>query len=125
MASPPPWRSRPTGIKRIAGALRYSLQGLQAAFRHEPAFRQELAVLIVLGPIALWLDVTRIEKLLLIGSLVAVLVVELLNSAVESLADKISTDDDELIGRAKDMASAAVFLSLLACAATWIVVLLG
>lgn len=79
----------------------------------------------MLGPIALWLDVTRIEKLLLIGSLVAVLVVELLNSAVESLADKISTDDDELIGRAKDMASAAVFLSLLACAATWIVVLLG
>lgn len=120
----PPDSTRPAGLRRLAGALRYSLQGLRAAFRHEPAFRQELAVFVVLTPVALWLDISRTEKLMLVLSMVAVMVVELLNSAVENLADKISPAHDTLIGRAKDLASAAVFLSLLCCAATWLVVLL-
>ncbi|HLR12292.1 MAG TPA: diacylglycerol kinase [Burkholderiaceae bacterium] len=120
----PPGTTRPTGLKRLKGALRYSLQGLQAAFRHEAAFRQELAVFAVLGPLALWLDVSRTEKLMLILSMLAVIIVELLNSAIESLADKVSPDHDVLVGRAKDLASAAVFLSLLCAGAVWLVVLL-
>lgn len=119
----PPHSRRASGLKRLPGALRYSWQGLVAAWQHEPAFRQELALFIVLCPLALWLDTSPVKKLLLIGSMVIVLVVELLNSALEALADAFSPDYHALVGRAKDLASAAVFVSLMLSAAVWLVVL--
>jgi diacylglycerol kinase (ATP) len=108
-----------TGIRRILYASKYSAQGLAHAWRHEAAFRQELALTLVLLPIALWLGRSALEELLLIGSCVFVLVVELLNSAVEATVDRVGQEHHELSGRAKDLGSAAVFLSLLLAAAVW------
>ncbi|MER1966924.1 diacylglycerol kinase [Castellaniella sp. GW247-6E4] len=112
------------GLVRIVRAFGYSLQGLGAAWRHEAAFRQEVALAVILIPLGLWLGTSALERLLLAGVLVLVLVVELLNSAVEALADAISTGHDPLLGRAKDIGSAAVLLTLLLAAATWAAVLL-
>jgi diacylglycerol kinase (ATP) len=105
-------------------ALGCSIQGLRAAWRHEAAFRQEVALAAIGAPLGWWLGGSAVERALLIGSLLAVLVVELVNSAVESAVDRIGEEDHPLSARAKDLGSAAVLLSLLAAAAVWALVLL-
>ena len=114
-----------TGLRRILNATRYSLDGLAAAARHEDAFRQELMLVAVLAPLGLWLGNTGVERALLVGSLLVVLIVELLNSAVEATVDRVSLDAHPLAKRAKDLGSAAVMLSLLLAGTTWLLVLLG
>lgn len=117
---PSPYKST-GGFKRVANAVRYSMQGLVAALRYESAFRQELMLAAVLTPAAFWVGQNAGQILLLVGSLVLVLIVELLNSAIEAVADAVSLETNQLIGRAKDLGSAAVFLSLLLCAMVWLV----
>ncbi|MFO1356749.1 MAG: diacylglycerol kinase [Gammaproteobacteria bacterium] len=112
------------GIRRLLAATGYSLAGLRAAWRHEAAFRQEVVLALVLAPLAFWLGQTSLQRLLLLGSCLLVLVVELLNSAIEAVVDRIGPELHELSGRAKDLGSAAVFLSLLLAAAAWAVVAL-
>lgn len=104
-------------------ALRYSLQGLRAAWQFESSFRMELYVFAVLAPCALWLGADAIERVLLLGALVLVLVVELLNGAVEAIVDKTTPEYNELAGRSKDMGSAAVFLCMLNAVAVWTLIL--
>ncbi len=113
-----------TGIKRIIRAGGYSWSGLCAAFRHEAAFRQELALCLLLIPLGLWLGETGVERALLVGSLLLVLMVELLNSAVEAVVDRIGAEPHELSGRAKDLGSAAVFVALLNVVVIWALVLI-
>ncbi len=108
-----------TGIGRIMRATVYSAQGLGHAVRHEAAFRQELALTIVLSPVAFWLGQTIFERTLLIGTLLMVLIVELLNSAIEAAVDRHGEEHHELSGRAKDMGSAAVFISLVVVVLVW------
>ena len=108
-----------TGITRIVNATRYSAQGLASAWRHEAAFRQELALVIVLLPGAFWLGQTALERAVLIGTLLLVVIVELLNSAIEAAIDRHGSEHNELSGRAKDMGSAAVFISLVLVAVVW------
>jgi diacylglycerol kinase (ATP) len=112
------------GLARLFNAMRYSLAGLRAAVQHEAAFRQELLVGVPLVLLALWLAPGRVNTLLLVGSVVLVWVVELLNSAIEALADAVSLEHNAFLGRAKDLGSAAVMASLLLATATWLVVLL-
>ncbi|MEN8710976.1 MAG: diacylglycerol kinase [Arenicellales bacterium] len=107
------------GIRRIWNAAGYSFAGLKAAFQNEAAFRQESVLLLILAPVALWLGEGAIEKVLLISSVLLVLIIELVNSAIESAIDRIGSDIHELSGRAKDIGSAAVFLSLLNAALIW------
>jgi len=104
-------------------ALRYSMQGLKAAWQCESSFRMELYVFAVLAPCALWLGANGIERALLLGSLVLVLVVELLNGAVEAIVDKTTPEFNELAGRSKDMGSAAVFLCMLNVVVVWALIL--
>ncbi|PSJ47345.1 diacylglycerol kinase [Zobellella endophytica] len=113
-----------TGLTRIISAGGYSLQGLKSAYHNEAAFRQECWLAGVLLPLAIWWEVGLVARLLLIGSLLLVLVVELLNSAVEAVVDRIGPEHHELAGRAKDMGSAAVLLTLLLAVLTWGLVLL-
>lgn len=108
-----------TGVRRIVHATRYSTQGFVHAFRYEAAFRQELALTLVLVPAAFWLGRTGIEQMLLIGSCILMLTVELLNSAVEAVVDRVGDEHHDLSGRAKDMGSAAVFMSLTLVALVW------
>ena len=108
-----------TGMRRIMHATQYSAQGLRHAWRHEAAFRQELGLLVISLPAAVWLGQTTIERILLITPLLLVLIVELLNSAVEAAIDRLGTEHHELSGRAKDLGSAAVFLSLLLAGVVW------
>lgn len=108
-----------TGIGRILRATRYSAQGFAHAWQHEAAFRQEVALAVILAPVAIWLGRTPMEQLLLIGSCVFVLAVELLNSAIEATVDRFGEEQHELSGRAKDLGSAAVFVALVLVAATW------
>lgn len=110
-------------IGRIVRAGSYSVSGLRAAIRKEAAFRQEVILVTVLAPLGVWLGHDGVERLLLIGCLVLVLIVELLNSAVEATVDRISKKHHKLSGRAKDMGSAAVYLSLLLAILTWILIL--
>ena len=117
-----PFKSK-GGIGRLYNALRYSAQGLGAAFRHEAAFRQELALVAVLAPVAIWLGRSFGEVLMLLGTLFFVLVIELLNSGLEALADTITLEKHPLIGRAKDLGSAAVMLAILFGAMVWISVI--
>lgn len=114
-----------TGIRRIVNAAGYSWAGLRAVFRSEAAFRQELALCVVLVPLACWLEVTRGERALMLASLLLVLIVELFNSAIETIIDRISPEIHPLSKRAKDIGSAAVFLALCMVATVWVVVLLG
>lgn len=107
------------GLGRLIDASRYSLQGLRATWTHEAAFRQEVALSFVMLPAAWWLGDHWVERALLAGTVVLVLIVELLNSALEAAVDRVSLDLHPLAGRAKDMGSAAVLLSLLLCAAVW------
>jgi diacylglycerol kinase (ATP) len=108
-----------TDAGRVARAFGYSLKGLRAAYRKESAFRQELILAMVLVPLGLWLGGDGVERALLAGSVLLVLIVELLNSAVEATVDRGGKDWDKLGGRAKDMGSAAVLLALLLVVATW------
>lgn len=114
-----------TGIRRILNALFYSFDGLRAAFRHEDAFRQEVLLAAVLIPVALVLPVSGLGKALMIAVVLMVLVVELLNSAIEAAVDRISLESHRLAKRAKDIGSAAVFISLVNVAAVWLLVLFG
>ena len=109
---------------RIWNAFHYSLAGLAAAYRHEDAFRQEVHLAIVLIPLALLLPATGIGHALMIGSVLLVLVVELLNSAVEAAVDRISLENHRLAKRAKDIGSAAVLVSLINVAVIWLLVLI-
>ena len=114
-----------TGLQRIWNALFYSCDGLSAAFRHENAFRQESILAIVLIPAALLTPASGTGKALMIASVVLVLVVELLNSALEAAVDRVSLEHHHLAKRAKDIASAAVLLSLLMVPVVWTLVLFG
>jgi diacylglycerol kinase (ATP) len=111
-----------SGLVRIWRAFRYSLEGFGAAIKHEHAFRQELMLCLVLLPFALLLPFEIVERVLLIASLLLVLIVELLNSAVEAVVDRVSLDDHDLSKRAKDIGSAAVFLSLTLAAIVWMLI---
>jgi diacylglycerol kinase (ATP) len=106
-------------------ALRLSLQGLAAAWRHEVAFRLEIIAAAFLIPVSFFIGETAVERALLVGSLLLVLMIELLNSALEATLDRISLEEHPLIGRAKDMGSAAVFVALVNAAAVWLLILLG
>ncbi|MDW6002609.1 diacylglycerol kinase [Vibrio mangrovi] len=108
------------GLTRILNATKYSYQGIRAAVLGEAAFREELIACIVLIPVALFSDVTRIERLLLISSLLLVLIVELLNSAIEAVVDRIGLEHHQLAGQAKDMGSAAVLIAILISLYIWI-----
>lgn len=108
------------GWRRLMGAARYSWQGLQAAWRCEAAFRQEVWALAVLIPLAGWLASTSLEFVLLVGVWLWVIVVELLNSAIETLVDRIDPDYHPLAGRAKDMGSAAVLVSIVIATIVWV-----
>ena len=114
-----------TGLKRIWNALLYSLDGFAAAFKHEDAFRLEVLLALILIPLALHVHVNGIGRALMVASVLLVLVVELLNSAIEAATDRISLDDHVLAKRAKDMASAAVMLSLIDVPVVWLLVIFG
>jgi diacylglycerol kinase (ATP) len=109
------------GLRRLFNALLYSLSGLQVAFRHESAFRQEIALAAVLIPIACLLPVSPLERVLMVGAVLQVLIVELLNSSVEAAIDRIGFDTHRLSKRAKDLGSAAVLLALLVLLVVWVV----
>ena len=107
------------GWRRIVGAFGYSMKGFKACFELEEAFRQEVFVLIPLLPLGLWLGETPVERAMLAGSLLMVPIVELLNSAIEANVDRVGLERHELSGRAKDIASAAVFSSIAFCMLMW------
>lgn len=108
-----------TGWRHLVHSTRYSLKGLGAAYRHEAAFRQELGLCLVMVPLAVWLGRAPVEWILLIGSCLLVLIVELLNSAIENVVDRIGPERHRLSGRAKDIGSAAVMISLMTVGLTW------
>ena len=108
-----------TGVDRVVHAAAWSLNGLSLAYRSESAFRQEFWLAVVLVPAAFWVGRGWVEVTLLIGAVIQLLIVELLNSSIEAAIDRVSFDFHDLSKRAKDMASAAVFLSLLLCAGVW------
>lgn len=114
-----PFIKKNQGFKRLRKAAFYSYKGVISSFRHEAAFRQELVAAIVLIPLAHWLPVNTEQRILLVGSVVLVLIVELLNSAVESVVDRVGYEHHELAGRAKDQGSAAVFIALGLWAYVW------
>ena len=114
-----------TGFRRIWHAALYSVAGLKAAFRHEDSFRQEVLLAAFLIPAALLLPASGAGRALMVGSVVLVLIVELLNSAVEAVVDRISLDEHVLAKRAKDIGSAAVMLALINVPVVWALVLFG
>lgn len=110
-------------LERVWRAAGYSAAGLMAALKNEAAFRQELALFVVLAPLGFWLGRNGMERALLVGSLMLVLVIELLNSAIEALVNRVGRDPHPLSGQAKDIASAAVFVSLVLAVLVWALVL--
>lgn len=116
--------SKSRGLTRLKNAFRFSWQGSCAAYKHEEAFRQEVWVLLIAIPLAFMLADSGLERALLIGSVLLVMVVELLNSALEAVVDRIGSDRHELSGRAKDMGSAAVLLAIVNALLVWILILL-
>ena len=112
-----------TGLTRVINATGYSMKGLKAAFQHEAAVRQELALLLVAIVAVAWLPLPVIESILMLGVVVLVLIVELLNSAIEAVVDRIGPERHDLSGRAKDIGSAAVFVALSFAAFTWLYIL--
>lgn len=114
-----------TGWKRVSNAFFYSLAGLGAAYQHEDAFRQEVLLAIVLIPVVFFLPVSGVGRALMVGVVLLVLIVELLNSAVEAAVDRISLENHDLAKRAKDMGSAAVLLALINVPVVWLLVLMG
>jgi diacylglycerol kinase (ATP) len=111
------------GLTRLINALGYSRDGLSAAWKNEAAFREEMLLAAVAIPLAIYLGRTGVDRALMIGSIILILIVEILNSAVEAVVDKASPEKHELAKRAKDMGSAAVLLSLANAAAVWACVL--
>jgi len=118
-------RYKPRGLTRVLRALGASLRGLTGAFRDEAAFRQELAFAAVVIPLGLWLGRSGIERALLIAPVLLILVVELVNSAIEATVDRIGFERHALAGLAKDIGSAAVLMSFVLLTAVWLLVLLG
>jgi diacylglycerol kinase (ATP) len=111
------------GLQRIVNAFGYTIAGFRACYRHEAAFRQELLLVLLLLPLALWLGADGVERALLVGSLILIPLVELLNSAIEAVVDRFGAERHELCGRAKDLGSAAVFVSFLLATCVWLLVL--
>ncbi|MFC1772783.1 diacylglycerol kinase [Pseudomonadota bacterium] len=114
-----------TGIKRIVRAAGFSYKGFVACFRHEAAFRQEMALSVLLIPLAFWLGNNTLERAVMIGVWLIVPTVEMLNSAIEAVVDRISDEQHPLAGRAKDLGSAAVFLSFTNAVVVWAILLSG
>jgi len=114
-----------TGALRAWKALHHALAGISAALRHESAFRQETLLAVILIPVALWAPVSGIAKALMVGSVILVLIVELVNSAIEAVTDRVSLELHPLAKRAKDMGSAAVMLALVNVPVTWLLVLVA
>ena len=114
-----------TGVKRLFNAFNYSCAGLKEAYRNEDAFRQEVLLAIILLPMAFWIHTTFVGRAMLIGSVMLLLITELLNSAIEATVDRISLDDHKLAKRAKDIGSAAVLITLVNLVLVWVLVLLG
>jgi len=114
-----------TGLQRVWNALHYSLAGLRAAFQHEDAFRQEVLLAAILIPIALLLPESGIGKALMIASVLLVIIVELVNSAIEATVDRISLENHQLAKRAKDIGSAAVLMGLINVVIVWMLVIFG
>lgn len=112
-----------TGLTRVYKAAGYSVKGLVAAWRNEAAFRQESVAAILAIILAFWLDVDAIARILLIASVVLVIIIEVINSAIEAVVDRIGSEFHELSGRAKDMGSAAVFLAIMLALFIWMTVL--
>ena len=110
---------QPRGPRRIFKATQWSMQGLRAAWLHESSFRLEVYLFVVLAPLAWWLGETAVERILLIGSMLLVLSIELLNSAVEAVIERYGAEHHELAGRAKDMGSAAVFVLMMNVLLCW------
>ncbi|OAN11260.1 diacylglycerol kinase [Photobacterium jeanii] len=108
-----------TGIKRVIDATGYSIKGLKAAWQHEAAFRQEIVLLVLMTAATFFLPVTKLEQVVMIGTLFVVVITELLNSAVEAVVDRVGSEYHELSGRAKDIGSAAVFVALTLVVVTW------
>mgnify|MGYP003338465323 FL=1 len=113
-----------TGLNRLINALKYSIAGTLAAFKHENAFRQEVFLTLILAPVALFLTNVSSERALMIGSLILIIIIELLNSAVEATVDRISIKHHKLAKRAKDIGSAAVFFSLINAVIIWLIILI-
>ena len=118
-------RYKPRGLLRVIRALGASLNGLAGAFREEAAFRQELGLAAIVIPLGLWLGHGGIERALLIAPMLLILIVELLNSAIEATVDRIGFERHKLAGLAKDIGSAAVLMSFVMLVAVWLLVLLG
>ncbi len=118
-------RYKPRGATRLIRALGASIRGLRGAFREEAAFRQELAFAVIVIPLGLWLGHSGVERAVLIGPVLLILVVELINSAIEATVDRIGFERHALAGLAKDIGSAAVFMSFLLLGTVWLLVLLG
>ncbi|MDH4115393.1 MAG: diacylglycerol kinase [Burkholderiaceae bacterium] len=114
---------RPTGLNRLVLATQNSLRGIANCYRNESAFRQEVWAACVLIPAGLWLGRTGVERLLLVGAVLLLMLVEIVNSAIEAVVDRVSTDRHPLSGYAKDLGSAAVFFALLLLFSTWMLVL--
>ena len=112
------------GFARLKNAALFSLRGIRAAWRCEEAFRTELVLTVLLTPVAIWLGENAVERSLLIGSCLIVLITELLNTGIEALTDRVSVEQNELSGLAKDLGSAAVFISLLLVGLVWLLIAL-
>lgn len=122
-ASESPFKGK-TGFKRLINAMGYSIEGFKAAFQHEDAFRQEVFLTLVMIPLAIYLEPMAINRALMISSLFLVLIVELLNSAVEAVVDRVSIERHALAKRAKDIGSAAVFVAIANVIVLWALILL-
>jgi diacylglycerol kinase (ATP) len=118
-------RYKPRGMTRLVRALASSLRGLRGAYREEAAFRQELAFAVIVIPLGLWLGHGATERVLLTAPVVLILIVELLNSAIEATVDRIGFERHALAGLAKDIGSAAVLMSFVLLAVVWLIVLYG
>lgn len=114
-----------TGIRRLINAFGYSMDGFKAAYQHEDAFRQEVWLALVLIPLAFYLEADALHRILMVGSVLLVMMVELLNSAVEAVVDRVSIERHALAKRAKDIGSAAVLLALVNLAVVWGLILLA
>ena len=112
-----------TGLRRLVNAFGYSIAGTFAAFKHEDAFRQEVILTTILAPVAIYYGETAIDQALMIGSLLLIIIVELLNSSIEATVDRISVKHHKLAKRAKDIGSAAVFFSLINASVIWFLIL--
>jgi diacylglycerol kinase (ATP) len=118
------YRDKPVGFTRLFRAFGASGKGLLGAFREEAAFRQELVLALVVVPLGLWLGRNGVERALLVAPVLLVLIVELLNSAIEATVDRVGPERHELAGLAKDIGSAAVLMAFILCAVVWVLVLL-